>query len=77
MHQRLKNQKEKDDKVILLAKTKLNTINLMSLAFINSYISHDEFVVVNKVLSECSVMKQTTQTWKNLTVHQTFHLFLK
>ena len=57
MHQRLKNQKEKDDKVILLAKTKLNTINLMSLAFINSYISHDEFVVVNKVLSECSVMK--------------------
>ena len=62
MHQRLKNQKEKDDKVILLAKTKLNTINLMSLAFINSYISHDEFVVVNKVLSECSVMKQTTQT---------------
>ena len=62
IHQRLKNQKEKDDKVILLAKTKLNTINLMSLAFINSYISHDEFVVVNKVLSECSVMKQTTQT---------------
>ena len=62
MHQRLKNQKEKDDKVVLLAKTKLNTINLMSLAFINSYISHDEFVVVNKVLSECSVMKQTTQT---------------
>ena len=62
MHQRLKNQKEKDDKVILLAKTKLNTINLMSLAFINSYISHDEFVVVNKLLSECSVMKQTTQT---------------
>ena len=62
IHQRLKNQKEKDDKVILLAKTKVNTINLMSLAFINSYISHDEFVVVNKVLSECSVMKQTTQT---------------
>ena len=62
IHQRLKNQKEKDDKVILLAKTKLNTINLMSLAFINSFISHDEFVVVNKVLSECSVMKQTTQT---------------
>ena len=62
IHQQLKNQKEKDDKVILLAKTKLNTINLMSLAFINSYISHDEFVVVNKVLSECSVMKQTTQT---------------
>ena len=62
IHQRLKNQKEKDDKVILLAKIKLNTINLMSLAFINSYISHDEFVVVNKVLSECSVMKQTTQT---------------
>ena len=62
IYQRLKNQKEKDDKGILLAKTKLNTINLMSLALINSYISHDEFVLVNKVLSECSVMKQTTKT---------------
>ena len=62
IHQRLKNQKEKVDKVIFLAKTKLNTINLMSLALINSYISHYEFVLVNRVLSECSVMKQAIKT---------------
>ena len=62
IHQRLKNQKEKVDKVIFLAKTKLNTIKLMSLALINSYISHYEFVLVNRVLSECSVMKQAIKT---------------
>ena len=41
------------DRIVLLAKTKLNTIKvLISKALINSFINHDEFVSVNNMLRE-------------------------
>ena len=45
-------EKKKHDKIVLLGKSKLNTIEvLISKALINSYISHNEFVSGNNVLS--------------------------
>ena len=44
-------KKKKHDKIVLLGKDKLNTIKvLISKALIDSYISHDEFVLVNNML---------------------------
>ena len=49
----IKKKKKKHDKIVLLLKDKLNTIEVpISKALINSYISHDEFVSVNNVLRE-------------------------
>ena len=43
----------------MLAKTKLNSIEvLISNALIDSYISHDQFILVNSVLKECNDMKE-------------------
>ena len=40
-----KKKKKKHDKIVLVGKNKLNTIEvLISKALIDSYISHDEFV---------------------------------
>ena len=45
--------------MLLLANTKLNTIEiLISKAFIDSNISHDEFVLVNNVLKEYDDMEE-------------------
>ena len=42
----IKKKKKKHDKIVLLAKTKLNCIEfLISKALIDSVISHDEFVI--------------------------------
>ena len=44
---------------MLLGKDKLNTIEvLISIALIDSYISHDKFVSVNNVLRESYEMKE-------------------
>ena len=44
-------KKNKHDKIVLLAKSKLNSIEvLISKALIDSVISQDEFVLVNNVL---------------------------
>ena len=54
-----KKKKSKHDKIVLLRKTKLRAIEiLISKALIDSYISHDEFVLVNKVLREYNKMKE-------------------
>ena len=46
----IKKKKKKHDKIVLLAKTKLNKMEvLISWVLINSYISHDEMVLVNNV----------------------------
>ena len=46
-----KKKKKKPDKIVLLGKDKLNTIEvLISKALVDSYINHDEFVSVNNVL---------------------------
>ena len=48
---RIKKKKKKHDKIVLLAKTKLNTIEvLISKALIELNISRDEFASVNNVL---------------------------
>ena len=49
----MKKNKKKHDKIVLLAKSKLNSIELLiSKALMNSNISHDEFVLINNVLKE-------------------------
>ena len=54
----IKKKKKKHDKIVLLGKDKLNTIEgLISNALINSYNSHGEFVSVNNILRESYEMK--------------------
>ena len=51
--------KKKHDKIVLLAKTKLNSVEvLISLALINSNISHYQFFFVNNVLREYDDMRE-------------------
>ena len=46
----IKIKKKKHDKIVLLAKTKLNTIEVfISKALIDSYINHDKIVSLNRV----------------------------
>ena len=52
---------------MLLAKTKLNTIEvLISKALIDSYINHDKIVSVNNVLREYNEMKDEIKHLKML-----------
>ena len=61
----IKKKKKKHDKIVLLAKSKLNSIEvLISKALIDSNISHDEFVLVNNVLKEYSNMKEEIKDLK-------------
>ena len=51
--------KKKRNKIILLAKSKLNISEvLISKALFDSFISHDEFVSVNKELREYNEIKE-------------------
>ena len=55
----IKKKKKKHDKIVLLAKTKLNSIEvLISKALANSNVSHDEFVLINYMLQEYDDMKE-------------------
>ena len=61
----IKNKKKKHDKVVLLAKSKLNRIQVViSKALIDSVISHDKFVLINNVLKEHNKMKEETKDLK-------------
>ena len=52
-------KKKKHNKIVLLAKFKLNSKEvLISKALIDSVISHDEFVLINNVLKEYNGMKE-------------------
>ena len=49
----IKRKRKKHDKIVLLAKSKLNSIDtLISKTIIDSVISHDEFILINNVLKE-------------------------
>ena len=49
----MKKKMKKHDNMVLLAKTKLDTIEvLISKALTGSYINHNEFVSMNNVLTE-------------------------
>ena len=55
----LKEKKKKYDKIVLLAKSKLNSIEfLISKALTDSNISYDEFFLINNVLKEFYGMKE-------------------
>ena len=55
----IQKKKKKPDKIVLLGKDTLNTIEvLISKALIDSYISHYEFALVNNVLREYNEMKK-------------------
>ena len=52
-------KKRKHDKIVFIAKSKLNSIEvLISKVLIDSVISHDEFVLINDVLKEYSEIKE-------------------
>ena len=62
----LKKKKKKHYKIIFLEKDKLNSIEvLISKALIDSYISHDEFILVNNVLREYYEMKKEIKQFWN------------
>ena len=51
-------KRKKNDNIVLLAKTKLNTNKiLISQTLIDSYVNHDEFVSVNNLLREYNEIK--------------------
>ena len=49
-------KRKKHDKIVLLAKSKLNSIDV--LVSIDSNISHNEFLLINNVLKEYDDMKK-------------------
>ena len=58
--------------MVVLAKTKLNTIEvLISTALIYQYISYDEFVSLHNILREYN-LKEAIKSLTTLTVHQRF-----
>ena len=61
----IKKKKKKHDKIVLLAKSKLNSIEvLISKALIDSVISHDEFVLINNVPKEYNKVKEEIRSLK-------------
>ena len=55
----IKKKKKKHDKVLSLARPKLNSVEvLISKALIDSSISHDEFVLINNVPKNFEKMKE-------------------
>ena len=60
-------KKKKHDQMILLAKSKLNSIEvLISKALIDSVISYDEIILINHVLREYKEMKEKNKKFKDL-----------
>ena len=61
----IKKKKKKHDKIALLAICKLNSIEVLtSKALIDSFISHEEFVLINNVLKEYNEMKEEIKNLK-------------
>ena len=61
----IKKKKKKHDKIVMLAKSKLNAIViLITKALSNSYISHKELVSVNNVLKQYNVTKEEIKNAK-------------
>ena len=60
----IKNKKKKHDKIVLLAKRRLNSIEvLISKALMDSNISHEGFVLINNVLKEYDDMKKEIKSF--------------
>ena len=57
--------KKKHDKIVLLAKSKLNSIEvLVTNVLIDSNIFHGEFILINNVLKEYDDMKEEIKNIK-------------
>ena len=70
----IKKKKKKYDKIVLLAKSKLNSIEvLISEALIDSNINHNEFILINNVLKEFYDMKEEIKNSNK----QKFKLYIK
>ena len=55
----IKKKKKKHDKIVLLAKSKLNIIEVIIYkALVDLNISYDDFVLINNVLKECYDIKE-------------------
>ena len=62
----IKKKKTKHDKIVFLAKSKLNKIEvLISKTLIDAVLSHDEFVLIKNVLKEYDDMKQKNKNSNN------------
>ena len=62
----IKKKKKKHDKIVLLAKIKLNIIEVfISQALIDSNINHNKFVLINHVLQEYNEMKEEIKNPNN------------
>ena len=58
----IKRKWKKRDRIVLLAKSKLNSIGVViSKALIDSNISHEEFVLINNILKEFYDMNEETE----------------
>ena len=58
---------KKHENIMVLTKTKLNTIDLLiSKPLIDSYISHDEFASVKNVLRKYNKMKEEIKSYENI-----------
>ena len=58
----IKRKRKKRDRIVLLAKSKLNSIGVViSKALIDSNISHEEFVLINNILKEFYDMNEETE----------------
>ena len=67
----IKKKKMKHDKIVLLAKSKLDSIEvLISKTLINPNISHDEFLSINNVLKEYD-NETRNKKFKDLIVRRT------
>ena len=61
----IKKKKKKHDKIVLLAKSEFNSIEvLISKTLSDSNISHDGFVLINNVLKEYDNMKEEIKNLK-------------
>ena len=61
-----KKKKTKHEKIVLLGKSKLNSIEvLISKTLIDSNISHDELILINYVLKEFYDMKEKIKNSSN------------
>ena len=67
----IKKKNKKHEEIVLLAKSKLNSIKvLISRTLINWNINHDEFVLINNVLKEYDNMKKEIKYLKISVVHR-------
>ena len=68
----IKKKNKKHDKIVLLAKSKINSIKVLIFkVFIDSVITHEKFVIIN-VIKEYNEIKEEIKKLKDLLVYRRF-----